>query len=160
MITGVDVVKETIRVAAGEKLSVKQKDVSIRGHSIECRINAEDPDRNFAPFPGPIHRFEPPGGPGVRVDTHCRAGYVIPPNYDSMIGKLIVHAPDRTTAIARMRGALDEFVIEPTRTTIPLHRRILDTQEFINASLDIHSVERMLRDGSATAPSSTKTTST
>ena len=144
MITGVDIVKETIRIAAGEVLSYKQRDISTNGHSIECRINAEDPDRGFMPQAGVIETFAPPGGLGVRMDTHARAGYRIPPNYDSMIGKLIVHAPTRAEAITRMKGALDEFTIGPGATTIPLQRKIMDCQPFKSADFDIHYVERML----------------
>ena len=123
LISGVDIVGEQIRVAAGEPLSIKQEDISINGHAIECRINAEDPDRGFMPQAGLIETWNPPGGLGVRLDSHAIAGYRIPPNYDSMIGKLIVHGPDRETAIARMRVALDEFKVGPIKTTIPLHRR-------------------------------------
>lgn len=144
MITGVDVVKETIRVAAGEPLSVAQEDITHRGHAIECRINAEDPDRGFMPQAGIVETWAQPGGLGVRVDSHVRAGYRIPANYDSMIGKLIVHAPSRDEAIARMRSALSEFEVGPGKTTIPLHMRILDTPDFRNATFDIHYVERLL----------------
>lgn len=145
MITGVDIVKETIRVAAGEPLSRTQRDITVNGHAIECRINAEDPARGFMPQAGLIEEFAPPGGLGVRLDSHARAGYRIPPNYDSMIGKLIVHAPTRDEAIARMRGSLDEFRIGPIKTTIPLHRRLMDNQQFIDATFDIHYVERVLK---------------
>ncbi|MFK7959624.1 MAG: acetyl-CoA carboxylase biotin carboxylase subunit [Phycisphaerales bacterium] len=144
MITGVDIVKETIRVAAGEKLSVRQEDVVVRGHAIEFRINAEDPARNFAPQPGLVERYDIPGGLGVRVDTHVRPGYRIPPNYDSMIGKLIVHGQDRAEAIARGRSALSEFTVGPIKTTIPLHERLMTEREFIEADFDIHYVERLL----------------
>jgi len=146
MITGVDLLQEMIRVAAGEPLRYKQRDITVRGHSIEARINAEDPARNFMPQAGLIEDFAPPGGFGVRMDTHARAGYRIPPNYDSMIGKLIVHAENRDMAISRMRGALDEFRIGPIKTTIPLHRRLMDSRPFIDATFDIHYVERMLKD--------------
>ncbi|MDZ4755277.1 MAG: acetyl-CoA carboxylase biotin carboxylase subunit [Phycisphaerae bacterium] len=145
MITGLDIVAETIRVTAGEKLSVKQGDVKQNGHAIEVRVNAEDPDRNFMPQAGTIGTFVAPGGPGVRWDSHVRPGYRIPPNYDSMIGKLIVHGKDRPTAIARMKVALDEFVIGPIKTTIPLHREIMDNDDFVNATHDIHYVERWLK---------------
>ena len=145
MITGVDIVKTQIRVASGEPLPIAQEDIHINGHAIECRINAEDPARDFMPQPGLVERFDPPGGPGIRIDSHVRAGYRIPPNYDSMVGKLIVHAATRDEAITRMRGALSEFVIEPVRTTIPLHRRIMGTKPFIDATYDIHYVERLLR---------------
>ena len=144
LVTGVDIVKEMIRVAAGEPLSVSQADVRLNGHAIECRINAEDPDRNFMPQAGTIESFAAPGGPGIRIDSHARAGYRIPPNYDSMIGKLIAHGPDRTAAIARLRQALREFEIGPIRTTIPLHLRLLETASFVNADFDIHYVERFL----------------
>jgi acetyl-CoA carboxylase biotin carboxylase subunit len=145
MITGVDIVKEMIRVAAGEPLSFKQKDVKINGHAIECRINAEDPDRNFMPQAGRLETFATPGGPGVRLDTFARPGTRIPPDYDSMIGKLIVHAPTRPEAIARMKRALDEFRIGPIKTVIPLHRRLLESREFVDAEFDIHYVERLLK---------------
>ncbi len=144
MITGIDIVKAQIRVAAGEKLSMVQHDITARGHAIECRINAEDPDRNFAPQPGRLDEFVPPGGPGVRVDTHVRSGSVIPPYYDSMIGKLIVHAPTRDEAIARMRRALGEFRISPMRTTISLHQRLLESDAFRNVEFDTGYVERLL----------------
>ncbi|MFO0873303.1 MAG: acetyl-CoA carboxylase biotin carboxylase subunit [Phycisphaerales bacterium] len=145
MITGVDIVKEMIRVASGEPLSFRQKDIRVNGHAIECRINAEDPDRNFMPQAGRIEVYAAPGGPGVRVDSHARPGYRIPPDYDSMIGKLIVHAPTRPEAIARMKRALDEYRIGPMRTVIPLHRRLLESREFVDAEFDIHYVERLLK---------------
>jgi acetyl-CoA carboxylase biotin carboxylase subunit len=145
LITGVDIVKEMIRVAAGEPLAYTQDQIEIRGHAIECRINAEDPDRNFMPQAGLIESYAPPGGPGIRLDSHARAGYRIPPNYDSMIGKLIAHGPDRATAIRRLRQALAEFEIGPVRTTIPLHLRLLETAAFVNADFDIHYVERYLK---------------
>ncbi len=145
MITGVDIVKEMIRIAAGEPLAYSQKDIVLNGHAIECRINAEDPERNFMPQAGLVETFSPPGGFGIRVDSHVRAGYRIPPNYDSMVGKLIAHGPTREIAIAKMRGALDEFRIGPIKTTVPLHRRIMDSKPFMNADFDIHYLERMLR---------------
>ena len=145
LITGVDIVKTGILVAAGEKLPVAQKHISVTGHAIECRINAEDPDRNFAPNPGTLQRFDVPGGPGVRVDTHCVAGYRVPPNYDSLIAKLIVHADDRRAAIARMSRALREFKVEGIATTIDLHRRLMSNSNFIKADMDIHYLERLLR---------------
>jgi acetyl-CoA carboxylase biotin carboxylase subunit len=144
MITGVDIVVEQIRVASGEPLSLAQEDVRINGHAIECRINAEDPERGFMPQAGLIETFDPPGGPGIRLDSHARAGYRIPPNYDSMIGKLIAHGPDRDTAIARMREALRQFRIGPHPTTIPMHQKLLDRPEFRTAEFDIHWVERWL----------------
>jgi len=145
MITGIDIVREQIMVASGKPLSVKQSDIKVTGHAIECRINAEDPDRGFMPQAGLIETFVPPGGLGVRLDSHARTGYRIPPNYDSMIGKLIVHGPTRDIAIARMKVALDEFKIGPVRTTIPLHRRLMDNADFNNATFDIHYVERLLK---------------
>ena len=144
MITGVDIVKETIRVAAGEELSWKQEEIKPTGHAIECRINAEDPNNNFMPQPGTIETWQLPGGPGVRVESHVRAGYRIPPNYDSMIGKLIVHGRDRDEAIARMRSALSEMKIGPIATTIPLHQRLLEHHAFVSASYDINWVEHLL----------------
>lgn len=144
MVTGIDLVKEMIRIAAGEPLSYKQKDVKLRGHAIECRINAEDPNKGFMPQPGLVSEFIIPGGPGVRVDSHVRSGYCIPPNYDSMIGKLIVHAPTREDAIQKMRGALSEMKISPIKTTIPLHQRIMLEPAFVNANYDIGYLERLL----------------
>jgi acetyl-CoA carboxylase biotin carboxylase subunit len=144
MVTGIDLIKEQIRVAAGEKLSFTQKDVKQQGHSIECRINAEDPARNFAPFPGLIEQYRAPGGPGVRLDSHAYAGYRIPPNYDSMIGKLIVHRPTREQAIATMKRALGEFHISPIRTTIPIHLQIMDNEHFRRGDVDTGFVERVL----------------
>ncbi len=145
MITGVDLVKLQIRVAAGEEIPFKQRDVKIRGHAMECRINAEDPERNFAPCPGPIDRFVPAGGPGVRMDTHVEAGYRVPPNYDSMIGKLIVHADTRDECIERMDRALSEMVVEPIKTTIPLQRRLMRNSAFQRGGMDIHFLERLLK---------------
>ena len=145
MITGIDIVREMICVSAGQPLSMKQEDIKVNGHAIECRINAEDPDRGFMPQAGLIETFVAPGGPGVRLDTHARPGYRIPPNYDSMIGKLIVHGPDRKTAIARLKVALDEFKIGPVRTTIPLHRRLMENADVANGTFDIHYVERLLK---------------
>ena len=143
-VTGLDLIKEQIRIASGQPLSFKQKDVQQQGHAIECRINAEDPSRNFAPSPGLIEEFRAPGGPGVRLDSHAYAGYRIPPNYDSMIGKLIVHRRTRAEAIAVMKRALSEFHIAPTRTTIPLHLQIMDNQFFQSGEVDTGFVERVL----------------
>jgi acetyl-CoA carboxylase biotin carboxylase subunit len=143
-VTGIDLIKEQIRIAAGERLRFKQDDIRQRGHAIECRINAEDPARNFAPSPGLIEELRLPGGPGVRIDSHAYAGYRIPPNYDSMIGKLIVHRDTRTEAIAAMKRALHEFHIAPTKTTIPLHLRIMDDQHFVSGDVDTGFVERVL----------------
>ena len=147
MVTGIDIVKATIRIAAGEPLPFKQREITLRGHSIECRINAEDPQRGFIPQPGLITEFSPPGGFGVRLDSHARAGYCIPSEYDSLIGKLIVHGASRGEAIAKMRGALAEFRIEPIRTTIPLHRRLMDERQFTDAKFDIQYIERLLERG-------------
>jgi acetyl-CoA carboxylase biotin carboxylase subunit len=143
-VTGVDLIKEQIRIASGEPISFSQKDVPQMGHAIECRINAEDPARNFAPSPGLIQEFRAPGGPGVRLDTHAYAGYRIPPNYDSMIGKLIVHRPTRAEAIAAMKRALGEFHIAPIKTTIPLHLQIMDNEHFRSGDVDTGFVERVL----------------
>src|SRR3984957_18736728 len=143
-ITGIDLIKEQIRVAAGEPLGYGQKKITRRGHAIECRINAEDPNRNFAPCPGKIEELRVPGGPGVRLDSHVYAGYRIPPNYDSMVGKLIVHRPTRDEAIATMRRALSEFHIAPTKTTVPLLLQIMDNQNFQSGDVDTGFVERTL----------------
>lgn len=131
MVTGVDLIKAQLRVAAGEKLWLKQDDIKIKGHAIEFRINAENPDKNFAPCPGKIDGYIAPGGLGVRVDSHCYTGYTVPPYYDSMIAKLIVHGENRTEAIARGKRALDEFAITGINTTIPFHLKILDHPKFI-----------------------------
>ena len=132
MITGIDLIKEQIRLAWGEKLELEQKDVQLSGHAIECRINAEDPSNFFTPSPGKIKVYHPPGGPGVRVDSHIHAGYEVPPYYDSLLAKLITCGRSREEAIARMRRAMDEFVIEDLKTTIPLHRKIMDDERFLN----------------------------
>jgi acetyl-CoA carboxylase biotin carboxylase subunit len=145
MITGVDIVKQTIRIAAGEPLSIRQRDVRINGHAIECRINAEDPEKGFMPSAGLIETFFVPGGPGVRLDTHACAGYRVPPNYDSMIGKLIIHADTREEAIDRTYRALREFHIGPIKTTIPLHRQLMRNAAFREGGIDIHFLERLLR---------------
>jgi len=144
MITGIDIVKMQILVAAGEPLLFKQKDIKITGHAIEARINAEDPAKDFMPCAGLIERLELPGGPGVRIDTHAHAGYRVPPTYDSMIAKLIVHGRDRDAAITRMRRALAEYVVEPIKTTIPLHDRLMRNGNFIKSDVDINFVERLL----------------
>ena len=131
MITGLDIVKEQIRVAMGERLSIGQEEVELKGHAIECRINAEDPYADFTPFPGRITGFHPPGGPGIRLDTHIYVGYEIPSYYDSLIAKLIAHGRDRNEAIARMKRALDEISIEGIKTTIPFHRRVMEEERFV-----------------------------
>ena len=143
MITGVDIVKEQLRIAGGEPLSLKQEDVEIRGHAIECRINAEDP-KSFMPSPGLIQLWHSPGGPGVRMDSHIYSGYRVPPYYDSLIGKLIAHGNDRQTAIARMRNALTEIVVEGIKTNIPLHQEIFQHSAFQKGGTDIHYLEKRL----------------
>tara|TARA_R110002072_G_scaffold107777_15_gene234222 strand:- start:328 stop:1689 length:1362 start_codon:yes stop_codon:yes gene_type:complete len=142
MVTGIDLIQEQIRIASGQSLRFKQKDIQLRGHAIECRINAEDPARNFQPSPGTLTAFVPPGGPGVRVDSHCYSGYRIPPNYDSMIGKLLVHRNTRDEAIRTMLRALDEFVIEGVASTIPLQREILKHADFKSGGHDTGFIER------------------
>lgn len=143
MITGIDIVKEQLLIASGEPLSIKQKDVIIQGHSIECRINAEDP-RTFVPSPGKILQFHAPGGPGVRWDSHIYNGYDVPPYYDSLIGKLITYGPNRTIAIARMRNALDEIVIDGIKTNIPLHHDLIRDANFQAGGTNIHYLEQKL----------------
>jgi len=142
-ITGVDIVREQILVAAGAPLSIRQEDVQIRGHAIECRINAEDPE-TFMPSPGLIEGFHAPGGPGIRCDTHVYDGYRVPPNYDSMIGKIIAHGQDRDMAIARMRVALDEMVLDGIRSNIPLHKWLLWDPGFLRGGFNIHYLEKRL----------------
>jgi len=143
MITGVDLIKEQLRVADGQKLSYTQDDIKISGHSIECRINAEDP-RTFIPSPGKITRFHSPGGMGVRWDSHIYADYSVPPHYDSMVGKLITYGDTREVAIARMRNALNELVIDGIKTNIALHKDILNDSGFINGGANIHYLEKKL----------------
>jgi acetyl-CoA carboxylase biotin carboxylase subunit len=142
-ITGIDLVKAQLLIAAGEKLPYTQGDVQIRGHAIECRINAEDA-KTFMPSPGPIRLWHPPGGPGVRIDSHVYSGYNVPPNYDSLIGKVITHAETREAAIARMKNALGEMVIEGIKTNIALHQEIFSHQAFGAGGQDIHYLERRL----------------
>ena len=146
MITGVDLVQEQIHVAAGEKLRLRQKDITLRGHALECRINAEDPYR-FTPSPGKITSYHPPGGPGIRVDSHVYQGYTVPPNYDSMVGKLIVHGKTRTECLMRLKRALDEFVVDGIDTTLPLFRELVRTQDIIDGNYHIHWLERFLAEG-------------
>jgi len=143
-ITGIDIVREQLRIAAGEKLSFQQEDVQIRGHAIECRINAEDPDNNFMPSPGLISRYHAPGGQGVRVDSHIYSGYSVPPYYDSMIGKVITHSNNRESAMARMRVALDEILIDGIKTNVPLHRNLLLDSAFQTGGVNIHFLEKKL----------------
>ena len=142
LVTGIDLIQQQLLVASGERLAFGQEDVRFSGHAIECRINAEDPDRDFQPSPGRVDLFVPPGGPGVRVDSHCYSGYSIPSHYDSMIAKLLVHRGDRRQAIATMLRALNEFVIEGPKTTIPLHGRILTHSDFRAGEHDTGFVER------------------
>lgn len=143
LITGIDLVAAQLRVANGERLPWKQEDIHIRGHAIECRINAEHP-RTFLPSPGKVTRFHVPGGPGVRVDSHVYRDYVVPPYYDAMIGKLICHGDSRDAALARMRTALDEVVLEGIQSNIPLHREILQDRGFSNGGVTIHYLEQEL----------------
>jgi acetyl-CoA carboxylase, biotin carboxylase subunit len=142
MCTNFDLVKEQIRVAAGEPLSLVLHGNRLRGHAIECRVNAEDPARNFQPSPGLITAFHPPGGPGVRVDTHIYHGYTVPPYYDSLLAKVIVHGNDRAEAIARMRQALDSFIIEGVTTTIPFLGRVMRHPDFVAGKVDTKFLER------------------
>ncbi len=143
MITGIDIVKEQLRIAAGEALDIEQEDVRFQGHAIECRINAEDP-KTFMPSPGMIQLWHSPGGPGIRVESHIYSGYRVPPYYDSMIGKIIAHGNDRPTAIARMRNALSEIVIEGIKTNVPLHQEIFQHAAFQAGGTDIHYLEKRL----------------
>jgi acetyl-CoA carboxylase, biotin carboxylase subunit len=143
MVTGLDIVQEQIRVAAGQKLRFRQRDVSQKGHAIECRINAEDPWK-FTPSPGRITSWHPPGGPGVRVDSHAYAGYFVPSNYDSMIGKVICFGDTRDQALARMRVAMSEMVVEGILTNIPLHRELLNDEKFMLGGTSIHYLEKRL----------------
>ncbi len=145
MITGVDIVREQIRIASGEPLHYKQEDIKINGHAMECRINAEDPV-TFMPSPGTITAYHAPGGPGVRVDSHIYNGYRVPPYYDSMIGKLITHGEDRHTAMARMRNALSEIVIEGIKTNIPLHQELFNDTGFQEGGTNIHYLEKKLEE--------------
>ena len=145
MISGVDIVKEQVRVAAGQRLSVKQEDICLKGHAIECRINAEDPDRDFMPFAGKIEGYIAPGGFGVRVDSHVYTGYKIPPYYDSMVGKLICWGKDREDARLRMLRALSEYVITGIKTTIPFHREILNDDVFISGNFNTSFLEKSFK---------------
>jgi acetyl-CoA carboxylase biotin carboxylase subunit len=142
-VTGVDLVQEQIYIAAGEKLRMRQKDVQIRGHAIECRINAEDPYL-FTPSPGRITSYHPPGGPGIRVDSHVYQGYTVPPNYDSMVGKVIAFGATREQALGRMRIALSEMVVEGIQTNIELHRELLNDTRVLRGGVSIHYLEQKL----------------
>jgi acetyl-CoA carboxylase biotin carboxylase subunit len=143
LVTGIDIVQAQIRIAAGEKLMVRQRDVVLRGHAIECRINAEDPFK-FTPSPGRITSYHPPGGPGIRVDSHVYQGYMVPPHYDSMVGKVIAYGATRDQAIRRMRIALSEMVVEGIQTNIPLHQELLTDARFMRGGTSIHYLEQKL----------------
>ncbi len=145
MVTGIDIVKEQLKIAAGLPLSLRQEDVRIQGHAIECRINAEDPT-TFMPAPGKINWYHPPGGPGIRMDTHIYSTYSVPPFYDSLVGKLIAHGKDRAEAMGRMRNALHEIIIEGIKTNIPLHRDFMTDPHFIEGGTNIHYLEEKLRE--------------
>ena len=145
MVTGIDIVQQQIHIAAGEKLPFKQRDIEIRGHAIECRINAEDPFK-FTPSPGKITNYHAPGGPGIRVDSHVYQGYTVPPNYDSMVGKVIAYGHTRSQAIARMRVALSEMIVEGIQTNLPLHQELLMDTQFVKGEQSIHYLEKKLAD--------------
>ncbi len=145
MITGIDIIQQQIRIAAGEKLPFRQKDIEFRGHAIECRINAEDPYK-FTPSPGRITSYHTPGGPGIRVDSHVYAGYTVPPHYDSMVGKVIAYGATREQAVRRMRVALSEMVVEGIQTNIPLHRELFVDDRFVRGGTSIHYLEQKLAD--------------
>jgi acetyl-CoA carboxylase biotin carboxylase subunit len=145
LITGVDIVKEQLRIAAGLPLSLQQSEVRFSGHAFECRINAEDP-KTFLPSPGKVTTFHPPGGPGIRVDSHLYDGYTVPPFYDSLIGKIISFGENREVALARMRGALDELVVEGIRTNAALHRDLVRDRAFRSGGVSIHYLESKLQD--------------
>jgi acetyl-CoA carboxylase biotin carboxylase subunit len=147
LVTGIDLVRQQIRIAAGEPLPFKQEQVEHRGVAIECRINAEDPAAEFRPSPGVVARWQPPAGPGVRLDSHVVAGYRVPPLYDSLVAKLIVHQPTRAEALACMRRALGEFVVEGIKTTIPMHREIMNQSAFIEGRVDTTFIERHWKRG-------------
>jgi len=144
MITGIDLVKEQIRVAAGEKLSFRQRNIHWTGHAIECRITAEDPGRSFAPSAGKVTNYLPPGGPGVRMDSHLYPGYEVPPFYDSLLAKIVVHGADRDEAIRRMERALSECVLEGVRTTRPFHERILANQFYRRGEVFTNFIQRRM----------------
>ncbi len=146
MVTGIDIVKQQILIASGEKLNINQDAVEIKGCAIECRINAEDPDKGFLPSPGKVKVYQAPGGPGVRVDSHVYAGYDIPPFYDSMIGKLICYGKDRQAAIRTVKRALDEYIIEPIKTTIPFHKKVFNNQKFVHGRFYTNFVDKMMEE--------------
>jgi len=142
-ISGVDIVREQIRIAAGGLLELRQEDVELRGHAIECRINAENPE-TFLPSPGRVTGYHAPGGLGVRIDSALYQGYLVPPNYDSLVAKLIVHGASRNECLMRLRRALEEYVIAGIETTIPLHQRLVHAPDFIDGTYDIHWLERFV----------------
>jgi acetyl-CoA carboxylase biotin carboxylase subunit len=148
MVTGIDIVRQQITIAAGEPLGISQEQVKLRGHAIECRINAEDAENGFLPSPGKIEVFHVPGGPGIRVDTHAYAQYVMPPYYDSLVAKLVAHAPSRDEAIARLAGALDEFIVEGIKTTIGFHRKAVSSEAFRSGRFDTDFVTELVPVGS------------
>jgi acetyl-CoA carboxylase biotin carboxylase subunit len=145
--TGIDLIKEQIKIANGEKLSFTQKDIKFNGHAIECRVNAENPFNDFSPCPGKVDVFNSPGGMGTRVDSHVYSGYTISPYYDSMIAKLIVHAPDRAQAIAKMERALDEFLIHGVQTSIPFSKFLISSSDFKKGAYDTGYIERIMKNG-------------
>lgn len=145
LITGIDLIKEQIRIASDEPFTLKQEDINLQGHAIECRINAEDP-KTFMPSPGTIRLLHQPAGPGIRFDSHIYSSYKVPPNYDSMIGKLISYGKDRSEAIARMRNALDEIIIDGIKTNIELHQRIIHDKNFVEGGTNIHYLEKLLKE--------------
>jgi acetyl-CoA carboxylase biotin carboxylase subunit len=146
LVTSVDIVREQLRIAAGERLSLRQSDIEVRGHAIECRINAED-SINFSPSPGRVETWIPPGGPGIRVESHLYSGYTVPPHYDSLVAKILAHGSTRDEAIARMKGALSETTITGIQTTIDLHRNLMEEPGFVAGGIDIHHLERWLGGG-------------
>jgi acetyl-CoA carboxylase biotin carboxylase subunit len=146
MVTGIDLIKEQLRVAAGERLRFKQEDIQIRGAAMECRINAEDFENNFMPCPGKIDSLNIPGGPGVRVDTHIYQGYTISPYYDSLVAKLITYGRNRNEAIRIMQRALNEFTIAPIKTTVAFHQRLLENASFLKSEISTHFVQDMLKE--------------
>jgi len=149
LVTGIDIVKEQIRIAAGEKIKFTQESIEVKGCAIECRINAEDPEKDFMPCPGKVMTYHAPGGPGVRVDSHVYQGYSIPPNYDSMIGKLICYGKSRQEVIPIVRRALDEYIIEPIKTTIPFHKKVFTNQKFLQGKYYTDFVEKLIEEEKA-----------
>ena len=143
MVTGVDIVKEQLRIASGEPISISQQDIHIRGHAFECRINAEDPE-SFLPSPGLVELYHAPGGLGVRVDSHLYSGYRVPPYYDSLVAKLITFGDNREEALTRMENALDELLVDGIKTNIPLHRELVRDREFQTGGVNIHYLEKKL----------------